>query len=258
MNLLFTITLFTFLIFRHLFFWRNRISRPLSNKPLYIAHRGYRINSPDNSISAINSAIENGFSWVEVDVVSTNDKVLYCNHDFDLEETTDGLGYIYDYSSMKINMLSYRDRKTNTYSERIAKLSTVLEMFNKRINFNIEIKSKGIFDISGARAVSKLINKYDTNSFIISSFNPIVILYFRLFNRKIPTGLIIDSKVSYFLIHLLHPQFIHPSIKILNNQMFIDSETHNFGINVWTLDNPIINQWLIKENIDGIITDIKC
>ena len=40
--------------------------------------------------------------------------------------------------------------------------------------------------------------------------------------------------------------------------MLTDSEKHNFGINVWTLDNPIINKALIKENIDGIITDIKC
>ena len=155
-------------------------------------------------------------------------------------------------------MLSYRDKKTNNYNERIAKLSVVLEMFKNKINFNIEIKSNGILDLSGARAVSKLIKKYNINSFIISSFNPIVILYFRLFNKKIPTGLILDNKSSYLLIHLLHPQFIHPSIELLNNQMFIDSNKHNFGINVWTLDNPIINKLLIKENIDGIITDIKC
>ena len=225
---------------------------------MYFAHRGYKINSPDNSTSAIRSAIDNGFTWVEIDVVASKDKVLYCNHDLDLEETTDGTGYIYNHISKNINMLSYRDKKTNNYNERIAKLSVVLEMFKNKINFNIEIKSNGILDLSGARAVSKLIKKYNINSFIISSFNPIVILYFRLFNRKIPTGLILDSKSSYLLIHLLHPQFIHPSIELLNNQMFIDSNKHNFGINVWTLDNPIINKLLIKENIDGIITDIKC
>ncbi len=258
MNLLFIIISISFLIFRHIFFWRNKISRPLNNKPLYIAHRGYNINSPDNSISAIKSAIENGFTWVEVDVVASKDEVLYCNHDFDLEETTDGAGYIYNHSSKNINMISYRDKKTNNYLERIAKLSVILEMFKNKINFNIEIKSNGMFDLSAARAVTKLIERYNINSFIISSFNPIVILYFRLFNRKISTGLILDSNSSYFLIHLLHPQFIHPKIELLSDQMLSDSKKHNFGINVWTLDNPIINKVLIKENIDGIITDIKC
>ena len=181
MNLIFIITIFGFLVFRHIFYWSNKIGRPLNNKPLYIAHRGYRVNCPDNSISAIRSAIESGFTWVEIDVVASNDNVLYCNHDLDLEETTDGLGYVFEHSSKNVNMLSYRDKKTSICCERIAKLSTVLKMFNKRINFNIEIKSRGIFDISGARALAELIKKYNPRSFIVSSFNPVVILYFRLY-----------------------------------------------------------------------------
>jgi len=62
--------------------------------PLIIGHRGYGHVAPENTIPAIQAAIEGGLDYVELDIRLTFDGVPVLMHDADVSRTTDGEGPI--------------------------------------------------------------------------------------------------------------------------------------------------------------------
>ena len=60
-----------------------------------ISHRGVTTNAPENTIESYLDAVNKGFRWIELDVLTTKDRALVCSHNFDLECETDSHGYIH-------------------------------------------------------------------------------------------------------------------------------------------------------------------
>lgn len=76
------------------------------NAPLMItAHRGQWREYPENSLGAINEAIEDGAEIVEIDVRLTADGVPVLMHDSTVDRTTNGTGKVSDYTLAEIKEL---------------------------------------------------------------------------------------------------------------------------------------------------------
>lgn len=60
------------------------------------SHRGDWRNYPENSLAAMNSAINMGVDIIELDLALTKDSVLVVCHDRTLDRTTTGKGKISD------------------------------------------------------------------------------------------------------------------------------------------------------------------
>lgn len=71
---------------------------------IVVAHRGDWRNFPENSLEAIDHAIEMGVDVVEIDIQRTKDSVLIVMHDQTLDRTTTGKG--------KISETNYEDIKS--------------------------------------------------------------------------------------------------------------------------------------------------
>ena len=87
-----------------------------SNKPDYIfvvAHRGDWRHAPENSIAAIKSAISIGADMVEIDIQKTKDGDFVLMHDNSIDRTTNGKGYVSNYTikELKNFRLRYNDGK---------------------------------------------------------------------------------------------------------------------------------------------------
>ena len=68
-----------------------------SKYPNYImlsAHRGYWKDYPENSLPAIQAAINLGVDMVEFDITTTDDGTLYLLHDWGLDRLTNGHGIV--------------------------------------------------------------------------------------------------------------------------------------------------------------------
>ena len=57
--------------------------------PVVIAHRGASGYRPENTLAAIEFAVELGAEWIELDLVSTSDHVLVIRHENEISSTTD-------------------------------------------------------------------------------------------------------------------------------------------------------------------------
>jgi len=60
----------------------------MSELPILVAHRGHAAVCPENTLPALDSAVDAGARWVEIDVQLTADAVPVLLHDDDLERTS--------------------------------------------------------------------------------------------------------------------------------------------------------------------------
>lgn len=70
-----------------------------------IAHKGASGVAPENTIPAIVKAIEMGVDMIEIDVQQTKDEQIIVFHDETLDRTTDGNGFVHDYTLEELKRL---------------------------------------------------------------------------------------------------------------------------------------------------------
>jgi len=84
---------------------RKEFVKVESKKVFVAAHRGDWRNAPENSIQAIENAIEMGVDIVEIDIRKTKDNRLVVIHDRTLDRTTTGSGKISDWTLDSLKLL---------------------------------------------------------------------------------------------------------------------------------------------------------
>ena len=121
---------------------KDSFTPPLVFLPPVIAHRGARSAAPENTLSALRLAREQGASWVEVDVKLTHDGVPVLMHDDTLDRTTNSGGPVADTEWIDIGILDagswFAPRFTGEPVPRLA--DAVRTALDCGLNMNIEIK----------------------------------------------------------------------------------------------------------------------
>ena len=102
-------------------------------KLICFAHRGASGHEPENTLSAVEKAIELGADWIEVDVYAVKGELIII-HDERLERTTNGTGYVRDTS------LAYLRSLDAGKGQCIPTLREVLDSVDRRAGINVELK----------------------------------------------------------------------------------------------------------------------
>ena len=248
---------FILLLVRHRFFWVAR-HRKLSSKdsPLIMAHRGIKMNSPENTISSYKEAIDAGFDALELDILQTKDGELICSHNFDLERESNGIGWAQHTNYNKLINIQTGVYTHPQNTQTIAMLQDVLNEIPKNIFLNIEIKTHSLFDLSASKTLGKLFKRAGIqHSFMVSSFNPVVVAYFRLFFPNISIGYILKNIKWLWTTHWLHPDYLHPRADLIDNELLEMSQNHSLALNLWTVNTLPALEWCKQNHISGIISD---
>lgn len=116
-----------------------------SNQIMVVAHRGDWRNAPENSVAAIESAIRLGVDIVELDVRETKDGKLVLMHDKTINRTTNGEGYVSDWTLDSLKRLFLRDGCQTITSHKIPTLEEALMASKGKILVNLD-KSYPIID----------------------------------------------------------------------------------------------------------------
>ena len=226
------------------------------NKPIFFGHRGDRLNFPENTIASYRSAINNGLSAIELDVLLTKDERLVCSHNFDLERETNGTGFIDEIDYKDLAKIRTGKQFPLSKQEAIPLLLDVVASMPKTILLNIEIKTKSTFDLKSAIKIARLVKKGEIpQKVIVSSFNPLAVRMVKLISPSIPTGFIY-SKEKYFRgIFIARPDCLHPEAELITDKLIQFCRKRNMRINTCTGNNEYARDRLISKKIDGIITD---
>lgn len=98
-----------------------------------LAHRGASGHEPENTLLAIQKALELGAEWIEIDVFPVEHELVII-HDDNLERTTNGMGSVLQSS------LKYLRSLDAGKGQQIPYLHEVFDIIGSRAKLNIELK----------------------------------------------------------------------------------------------------------------------
>lgn len=106
-----------------------------------VAHRGANHLAPENTFAAAQKCVQLGVEYVEIDVRTSKDGVMYVIHDKTLDRTTNGSGAVAESDSSYIDSLDAGSWFSAEFSgERVPRLDAFLKRFNGRIKVYFDVK----------------------------------------------------------------------------------------------------------------------
>lgn len=225
-----------------------------------VAHRGASGYAPENTKASILEGLKQKCDGFEVDVQLTKDNEVVIFHDWSLERTTNGNGFLKDQTLTELKNLDIGSWFSKEFKgEKIMTLKELLEIvpIEKLLNIEIKVRHGEINQIE--KKVIEILEKSSrlNNNIIISSFDHRVIKKINEINHEIQVGLLItagllDLKnyVSNFNLYSIHcgAEFIN---KInVDDLKEIDIKTY-----AWTVNTLEESKILASFGVEGIITN---
>ena len=145
----------------------------MSTKPLVWAHRGASGYAPENTLAAFEKAVELGADGVELDIQLTKDDEIVVIHDEKIDRTSDGEGWVKDYTLEELRGFNYNRTKPEYEHADIPTMREVFELLKPTGLFiNIEIKTGVIFYEKIEEKILALTKEMDMEDRVCySSFN---------------------------------------------------------------------------------------
>jgi len=117
---------------------------PLEDHTQVMAHRGASSVAPENTLAAIQAAIDAGANWVEIDVQETADGEIVVIHDSDLKKISGQPVKVADSTLAELQQFDIGSWFDPRFEEqRIPTLARVMDLCKNRIGVNIELKYYG-------------------------------------------------------------------------------------------------------------------
>ena len=215
-----------------------------------IAHRG--VEGPENTIQSIKQALFLKVDGIEIDVHLSADGELMVIHDDTIDRTTNGLGFVNQYTSKQLKKFTIDE------IHKIPTLKEVLDTIKKKCFVNIELKNSDT-----AKKTVELINtyikekKWTYNHFLISSFEMKTLNEVRALDGNILIGILNSSDIhqAYAMAKYLNAYSIHPSFHLLTKENTLAMKRKGHKIIPWTVNNINDIEKMKAFGVDGIISD---
>ncbi len=226
------------------------------------AHRGVSGDYPENTMEAFEAALRSGAAGIELDVQLTKDGELAVIHDEQIDRTTDGIGYIKDFSYDQLKRFDAGSWFSSKFEgSSIPTLKNVFDwavMPGNDLTINIELKNDQLPYEGMEEKVLDLIEQYKLEErIIISSFNPESLKKVRSLQKTIEIGYLIigipenavetAKKIGANAIHC-QPEFALSSF----GQEAIEK---GFPLRVYTVNDPHEQNPLLEAGVEVIMSD---
>lgn len=117
-------------------------------RPLVAAHRGASRMAPENTLVALQRALERGARAIELDVQMTADGHLVVFHDAVLDRTTNGHGWLRQHTLDELRRLDAGSWYGEAFrGERVPRFAEALDLLKHRAFVNIELKPNTCGDV---------------------------------------------------------------------------------------------------------------
>lgn len=219
------------------------------------SHRGFSHSVPENTIPAIEKAIEEQADYVEVDVRVTKDGELVLLHDTSLKRTTGLNEYIWntDYSEVSaLDAGSWMDQ--SFLGTKIPTLREVFELCKGRIFLNLDLKYRNDLEEIEKKVV-ELIKEYDMEwQCVISSTSLSSLEKVKKLDSNIQTGYITYQLYSGITKNE-GIDFFSMKSNLITKGVLRAIHKEGKELHVWTVNSRTELERLKRLGVDNIITD---
>jgi glycerophosphoryl diester phosphodiesterase len=219
------------------------------------SHRGFSHDIPENTIPAIEKAIEEQADYIEIDVRQTKDGELVLLHDDNLKRTTGLNKKIWSVTYEEIAELDAGIWLGKEFAgTKIPTLSEVFELCKGKVNLNLDLK----YDVNTPgfqEKVVALIEEYEMEwQCVITSTSLTILENVKIMNPDIKTG--------YITYQLYRGYYNNENIDFFSlNSYFVTEnilrDIHEVGkeVHVWTVNSKQEMLRMKRLGVDNIITD---
>jgi len=222
--------------------------------PLITAHRGCSQLAPENTLPAIELAIQTQVDFVEIDVQETKDHELIVIHDSHLQRLTGVDSNVWELTAEELGNLDVgRWFSPNFIDTRIPTLVSVMDLAKNRMKLNLELKSHRYAQELVPKTVALIRQGNWQQNCIVSSIDWNILQQVQALAPELMLGpvmtpsqsLLPNFAVSFYSIHftLATPDFVDRA------------HAEGKAVHVWTVNQRSEMQRLIKQGVDNIITD---
>ncbi|MBN1974542.1 MAG: glycerophosphoryl diester phosphodiesterase membrane domain-containing protein [Sedimentisphaerales bacterium] len=227
----------------------------LHDKVTITAHRGSSFSAPENTLSAIQNAIEHGADYAEIDVRLTADNVVVLLHDRDLFRVAGVKKNLADLAYDQISSLDIGSWFSPEFrSERIPLLEDAVTFSRGRIKLSIELKVSDSPKRLVEEVVDILHKHYAVSECYICSANIKALKYIRELDPGIRIGLIVSQSIGQ--VTFLDVDFLSVSSMLVKPGLIDAAHAEGKDIYVWTVNKPQQMAKFIDLGVDNIITDV--
>ena len=238
-------------------------------KVMLTAHRGASGVAPENTLTAIQKALDSPADFIEIDVHQTRDSQLVVMHDATLDRTTNGEGAIVEHTLASIKKLDAGSWfKPEFKNERVPTLAEVLLLVKGRKKLLIELKKGQDFYPGLENQVIALLRQYRARYWcVLQSFHDEILQPIWQNEYPVPTHKLMVGKLPmlpvYFDTRLRFGSFDkYYRASAINVHHYFASRrfvkmVHNAGFKtfVWTIDEPAEINKLVNRGVDGIMSN---
>ena len=209
------------------------------------AHRGASAYAPENTLPAFEKAVDIGADGVELDIHLSRDGRLVVIHDEMLDRTTNGHGFVKDFTLAELKKLDASKTMTNSgfCNLRIPTLGEVYELLaDTELLVNVEVKNS-IFLYPGI--LEKALEaeaKYGMSGRVLySSFNHYATMLIDPWNAAMAAN----------------ADALHPFFPCIANTpcMIPKCRKNGIAVNTWTVDEPEYIRAMFMLGVDSVITN---
>lgn len=217
-----------------------------------IGHRGAAGHEPENTLISFKKALELDVDMIELDVYVLKTGETVVMHDNKVDRTTNGKGYVMDYSFADLRKLDAGN------GQKVPLLSEVLDLIDKKMPVNIELKGQGT-----AKSVAALITTYKEekgwtdNLFVVSSFNHVELAEFIRLMPSIKTGALAEGILLGYseFAQKLGSFSANVSAEFVTPELVDDAHKRNLEVFVYTVNDESEIARMCSLGVDGVFTN---
>ena len=218
-----------------------------------MAHRGASNAAPENTLAAIQLAIDSGAGWVEIDVQEAADGEVVVIHDSDLKKVG-GVPTVVAESTVRelkwVDVGSWFDLKFS--DERVPTLEEVLELCKGKIGVNIELKyygaeknlEQGVADVVDSMGMAEQI--------VAMSLSLPGVRELKRLRPDWKVGLL--SSVAVGDLTRLDVDFLALNARFATRQLIRHMHQQGKEVMVWTVNDAVGISAMASRGVDAIIT----
>jgi len=225
------------------------------DRPVAItAHRGSSRAAPENTLSALRQAIEDGADYAEIDVLELKDDAIVLFHDSDLRRIAND-----PRRSSSLTLEEFRAIDVGAWfsekfrGERVGTLAEAIDVAGDRLQLNIELKLHG----GERRLVEGVVEIVRAKGFeqrcVITSLDAATIRKVRSIAPELPAGLIVFEALGD--LSRLDVDFLSLADRAATRDVIRRAHAAQIAVHVWTVNDRASMTRFIERGADNLITD---
>ncbi|MGC9363684.1 MAG: glycerophosphodiester phosphodiesterase [Fidelibacterota bacterium] len=220
------------------------------------AHRGASGTAPENTMIAIQRAIELGAGFSEIDVQETADGEIILLHDKTLERTGGVVWNIWDTPYDSLKKIEVGSWFAPEYAgEPVPRLADVIDAVKGKIKLNIELKINGHEKELVEKVVDLIHEKKFQSECIVTSFDLQSVQKVRQLDKNLKVGLIFSKYPENVDVFSLDVDLLSVKYTLVDEEFMRKARASGKDVHVWTVNDSEMMQKLLDLGVTSIITN---